>query len=294
MKPKDWIKRALETAGLLGPARTAWRRADAALDPLLARTPWAFPAARIVRSPRFKIGMAVLAHERPELLKKTLDSLFRTRLHNYDITFLISDDGSSDPRVREVIEHTYPAEYRIVRAFTPKGPNNWGGAFNKAVKRLLELDDFDVIGTCDSDAFFHPEWLDQTMKICLWAKAHHRDHVLGPFSSFNSSDAEFHGVLGTYDSPFGRYVVKRRMGAVNYFYLKEDLLRLGFFEESRDDETRMTETFARLRVRNFCTETSYVDHLGREDSVLDQWRPVAVGSKSPHALNRAASGWPEV
>jgi len=240
----------------------------------------------------FKIGMAVLACNRPEYLEICLDTLFQTKLYNYDITFLLQDDGSTDPRVRDIIEKPRDPKYKIVRFHTPKGHNSWGAAFNKAMMKLLEIDDFDIIGSCDSDALFHPEWLDKTMKICLWAKKNHTDHILGPFSSFNSSDYKFHKILGTYQSPYGGYVVKERMGAVNYFYFKEDFIKLGFFEEHRDDETLMTEKFKALQIRNFSTETSYVEHIGQV-SILNQWRP-GFGAFGAHAMKMAKTGWPAV
>ncbi|MHC4213107.1 MAG: glycosyltransferase, partial [Planctomycetota bacterium] len=239
---------------------------------------------------KYKIAMAVLAHERPEYLEICLNSLFETRLYDYDITFLLQDDGSSDPRVREIIEKQRDPKYKIVRYFTDKGHNSWGGAFNKAMRKLLDIDDFDIIGSCDSDAMFHPEWLDQTMKVCLWAKANHKEHSLGPFSSFNSSDYKFHKILGTGRSPHGDYVVKERMGALNYFYFRDDLLKLGFFAEHEDDETLMTEKFKALGVRNFCTKTSYVEHIGQY-SVLGQWRP-RFNIFGAFAMNLAKGDWP--
>jgi hypothetical protein len=262
---------------------------DKIYDTIYVHLPWAIKLQGEL-GPNFKIGMAILAHERPEYLELCLDSLFRTRLYDYDITFLIQDDGSTDPRVRKIIERERDPQYKIIRYFTPKGHNSWGAAFNKAVRRLLEIDDFDIVGSCDADVLFHPEWLDQTMKICLWAKKNHKENILGPFSSFNSSDYEFHRILGVYDSPYGRYVVKRRMGAVNYFLFREDLLKLGLFEEHRDDETLMTQKLEALRVRNFCTETSYVEHIGTM-SVLNQWRPTPV-TKPVYGMNLPKHGWP--
>jgi len=240
---------------------------------------------------RFKIGLAVLAHERPEYLELCLDSLFQTKLYDYDITFLIQDDGSKNPRVREIIEREHDPHFKIVRYYTGKGHNSWGAAFNKAMRKLMEIDDFDIIGSCDSDAFFHPEWLDKTMKICIWAKKNHADHILGPFSSFNSSDYLFHKVLGTFHSPHGNYVVKKRMGALNYFYFTNDFKKMGFFDEHRDDETRMTEIFEKFRIRNFSTETSYVEHIGKV-SVLNQWRQTPV-KNSVYGLNLVTTGWPK-
>ena len=239
---------------------------------------------------KFKIGFAILAHERPEYLEICLDSLFRTNLHDYDITFLISDDGSKDPRVKDIIEKQRDPKYKIVRYFTPKGHNSWAAAFNKAMRKLITIDDFDIIGSADSDCLFHPEWLDRTLKIALWAKKTHKNNVLGPFSSFNSNDFKFHRILGIYESPFGKYVVKERMGALNYLYFKDDFLKLGYYPESKDDETLMTKKFRKMKVRYFCTETSFVEHLGRI-SILDQWRPKAIEEDSAFSVKPALGGW---
>jgi hypothetical protein len=136
---------------------------------------------------------------------------------------------------------------------------------------------------------FHPEWLDKTLQIALWAKQHHKYHVLGPFSSFNSSDFVYHRVLGTYRAPAGGYLVKRQMSAQNYFYFRCDFEKLGYFDEEPNDETLMTRRFERLGVRNFCTATSYVEHVG-QDSVLNQWRPTPV-RRLPHGRQPAPEGW---
>jgi len=237
-----------------------------------------------------RIGMAVLAHERPEYLEQCLDSLFATNLHDYDVTFLLIDDGSKDPRVREILEQPRAGKYRIVRLYAPKGPNNAGAAINRAMRELAKLGEFDIMGWTDPDALYHPDWLDNLIKVARWAKVNHTKHTLGPFSSFNSSDRKFHGVLGTFKSPFGDYVVKRQMGMLNYFYVKSDFDKLGFFDESPDDETLMTRKFAALNVRNFCTEISWVEHLGQE-SVLNAWRPIPV-SRAVSGVHLAPGGWP--
>ncbi len=237
----------------------------------------------------FKIGMAILAYERPDYLELCLDSLFSSDIQNYDITFLIIDDGSKDPRVREIINKPRPPKYKIIRQFTPKGPNNAGAAINKAIRKLYEIDQFDIIGWSDPDALYHPDWLKKTLEICLWAKRNHSKHILGPFSSFNSSDYIYHQVLGTFSSPHGNYVVKRQMGMLNYFYFREDFENLGYFEENPDDETLMTNKFEQLGVRNFCTETSYIEHLG-QISILNQWRPTPL-RRAVFGMNLADGNW---
>lgn len=240
---------------------------------------------------QLKIGMAILAHERPEYLEMCLNSLFATKLFNYDITFLIADDGSINNKVREIIEQPRDPRYKIIRQFFPKGPNNAGAAINRAMRALNDLDNFDVIGWTDPDALYHPDWLNETLKIAFWAKEHHQQEILGPFSSFNSSDVDFHRVIASYDSPFGSYTVKEQMGMLNYFYFKKDYLLLGTFTESPDDETLMTNKFRGLGVRNFCTKTSYVEHLG-QNSILNQYRPQPV-VRTVFGLNLKSSGWPK-
>lgn len=244
----------------------------------------------VVKAPGLKIGMAVLVHERADYLRVCLDTLFQTRLSGYDVTFLLIDDGSVDPRVRDIVNEQRDPAYRIVRKFMPKGPNNAGAAINRAVKALHEMDDFDVVGWSDPDALYHPDWLDQMMKICLWAKKHHPEQNLGPFCCFNSSDQEFHRVRGTNPTPYGNYVVKRQMGMLNYFFVREDVERIGLFDENPDDETMMTLRLESANLRNFCTETSYVEHIGQE-SVLNQWRPTPV-RRAVYGLNLVPTGWP--
>jgi len=238
---------------------------------------------------KFKIGMAVLIHERPQCLEVCLDTLFQTSLHDYDVTFLLIDDGSQDPRVRELMEKPRDPKYKIVRKFMPKGPNNAGAAINRAVRALQAMDTFDLIGWSDPDALYHPDWLDQMLRICLWAKANHQANLLGPFCCFNSTDT-WHIVFGTYESPYGEYVVKNQMGMLNYFYFAKDLDRLGLFEEHEEDEAAMTATFDRLGVRTFSTATSYVEHIG-QDTVLNRWRPTPV-RRAVYSLNLAPTGWP--
>jgi glycosyltransferase involved in cell wall biosynthesis len=238
-----------------------------------------------------RIGIVVLAHDRSEYLRPCLDSLFQTNLHNYDVTFLIQDDGSSDPEVRNIIEREYDSRYRIFRTFQKTSHGSWGGAFNQAMKDLLVLDQFDIVGSCDSDAFFHPEWLDQMIKIAVWAKAHHKVNALGPFSCFNSSDWKSHKVLGRYSSPYGRYWVKERMDALNYFYFIEDFQTLGFLDEDSDDGAGTAEKLTKLKIRSFCTETTYVEHLGHH-SVVNQWRPTPV-DQAVYGLHLAKGQWLE-
>lgn len=239
-----------------------------------------------------QIGIAVLVHNRPDELKLCLDSLFTSDYSNLNITFLLHDDGSDDPRVRDLIEEPRAEFLHIHRYYKSKGGNSWGAAFNSAMQKLSSLGNFDILICCDSDALFHPQWLQKTLPLFLWAKHNHKFHKLGPFSPFNSSDKDFHKILGSFESPHGRYWVKEQMGALVYCWTREDFERWGNFKECRDDETLKTKQFRAQKIRNFCSSTSYVEHLG-QNSVLNQWRPNPV-KRAVYGLNLTREhGWPQ-
>ena len=280
---------------LMRPARTIARRSCLVVENIAAR--WAFRKKarqdRVMKSlADTQIGIAVLVHNRPDELKPCLDSLFTSDYSNLNITFLLHDDGSDDPRVRDLVEEPRAESLRIHRYYKNKCSNSWGAAFNSAMRKLSSLGNFDILICCDSDALFHPQWLQKTLPLFLWAKRKHKFHKLGPFSPFNSSDKDFHKILGSFESPYGQYWVKEQMGALVYCWTREDFERWGGFEECREDETLKTKQFRAQKIRNFCSSTSYVEHLG-QDSVLNRWRPTPV-SRAVYGLNLTSeSGWPQ-
>lgn len=240
---------------------------------------------------KLKIGFAILSYERAGYLEKCLDSLYMSDFSDLDVTILISDDGSKDPKVREIINQLEPKNFKVIRYFSEKGPNNAGAAINKAMNYLLKLDNFDLIGWGDSDCLFHKMWLQKTLDVCLNAISNHKLNKLGPFTSFNSSDISFHKLLGEYNTPSGKYLVKRQAGMLNYLMLKEDWLKLGPFEESEDDETIMTLKLEKLGIRNLSTFESFVEHIG-QDSILNTWRPKKI-ERAVSGLNLTKeAGWP--
>lgn len=229
-----------------------------------------------------KVGICLLIKDRYDYLVECLKTLSQTNTDGYDVTLLLHDDSSQDKRVKQLIEATNFPQFRMVKVYNRSSNGTWGKAFNSAVKHLLDEGKYDVVGSCDSDAVFHPEWLQQMLNVCLWAKQHYHSNFLGPFSAFNSSDIDFHQPIDCQASPYGDFVVKKRMGGLCYFFLYKDLLKIGNFEENQRDETMMTQKLQNLGIYNFCTKISYVDHIGHI-SLLNQSRRVPV-ARAVHGL----------
>ncbi|MBF89541.1 MAG: hypothetical protein CMG75_07720 [Candidatus Marinimicrobia bacterium] len=248
---------------------------------------------------KYKIGMAVLAYERPQYLEACLDTLFQTKLYDYDITFLLQDDGSSDPHVKEILNFQRSHEYKIHRIFSEKGDSFAGSAINKAMRNLMKLDNFDIIGWSDPDIIFHKEWLDRLMKISLWAKKNSRAQLLGSFSAFNSSDPG-HRIKGTFNTPYGSFVTKYKMGLANNFYFREDFLKLGYFEKKMNSEELMAKRCEKLKVMNFSLKDSYVEHIGIKSSINDFRRIQRIENnpeiyvRTPHGKNMPSENWPSI
>jgi hypothetical protein len=241
---------------------------------------------------KLKIAIGVLiSGDRPEYLDISLNSLFKSKTENLDVTFLLLNHGSKNKNVEKIIAKKRNKKYKILRTYEENQTRSWGEAFNKATKFLINYDDFDIIGTCDSDVIYHERWLIETIKNFLWIKKNHKNHILGAFSSFNSSDYPYHKVLGKFKGKYGEYWVKERMGGLNYFYFTKDLLKLGFFSENKHDELLMTKKFKKYRIRNFSTANSFVDHIG-EKSILDDYREKKVGELNyVYGLNYVDGNW---
>jgi glycosyltransferase involved in cell wall biosynthesis len=236
-----------------------------------------------------KVAIALLIQDRPEYLKYSLESILQTNTDGLNLTILLHDDGSEDKETIKLVENAKSKKIKILKYRRNKPSGSWGGAFNSAMTILLKSGEFDIVGSADSDAYFHPDWLKSTLRVARYAKKHYKKSILGPFSSFNSSDQDFHKIIDVGKTPYGKYLVKERMGALNYLYCYKDFIKLGKFEENRDDETLMTEKFRKLRVRNFCTEKSYIEHIGI-DSILNKYRPVPVAN-AVYAINLIERGW---
>ncbi len=238
---------------------------------------------------QLKIAFFILSYERPEYLEVCLRSLYSSYIGNINITFYICDDGSKSQKVKELINLPSPENFNVNRLFFTKGKNFAGSAINRAINFILKDNDYNLIGWADSDCLFHPQWLIQTLNISIWAKNNHKHNIIGPFTSFNSSDSEFHKVLGTYESPFGKYVVKRQAGMLNYFMFVNEWHKYGPFIESDNDETFFTNKLSNHLIRNISTETSYIEHIG-QNSTLNNNRNLPL-TRSVYGLNLENKGW---
>ena len=238
-----------------------------------------------------KIAYAVLTHERPEYLEACLLTLFKSDLTKYEIDIYLLDDGSSDPKVRAILE-MYRTKTRAIKYFPHSTTNTAGEVINRAVKFMKLFETYDLYAWSDPDAIYSKNWLDNTLKAAIKTRNKGIRNRLGPFTSFNSNDVG-HIIKRNIFVKLARskIVVREQAGMLNMFATPSDLTIMGNFPEVLSDESKMCR---RMRCRGlyfFSTYHSYIEHIGIYSNFSAQRvnNPVQMVT----GLNLISGEWPE-
>ena len=240
-----------------------------------------------------KIAYSLLTHNRYTYLQDCLSTLFDADYRNLDITFFIVDDGSTDHRVADLLSNMnsrYP-NLKIKVKLEEKTISTSGAITNRAIKIMLEDDEYDVIGFGDPDTIYHPDWAQISLKLFSWLHHNYKKNKVGMVSSYNSKSREFHQWQSVEKWPHGNFVTKKQMGWPSIFILPEFVKEVGAFHELPNDETLFTKRIGELGYLNYSTELSYIEHVGQMSS-LNNFRPVAV-AQADHSDKLVDYGWGE-
>jgi hypothetical protein len=250
------------------------------------------------------IAIAILIKDRPESLKICLNSLgYSLKLVSSDlkIKIYLFDDGSKDDSVQEIIESfiSVNSTYNIQVFKRSISENSWSSSHNWAVENILgDLLDNTLVGTCDSDLIFTPNWIDFFVIWCNAVRSQTSSRVIY-FSAFNSNQILFHKVLSKKIIHNVSYLEKHRIGGAHLFFFSNDYRIKGPYKKSRmknnshilnfDDESRETRKINRKGLLSASLENSLVEHQ-LSTSLLNQNRPNAV-VQNTYALNLPRSDW---
>lgn len=242
---------------------------------------------------KLKIAYSLLTHNRYTYLQDCISTLFAADYRNLDITFFIVDDGSDDQRVTELLAEMssrYP-DLKIKVRYEEKTISTSGAVTNRAIKIMLEDDEYDVIGFGDPDTIYHPDWAQVSIKLFSWLHHNYKKNKIGMVSSYNSKSREFHQWQSVEKWPHGNFVIKKQMGWPSIFILPQFVKEVGAFYELPNDETLFTKRIDELGYLNYSTELSYIEHVGQV-SCLNNFRPVAV-AQADHSDKLVKYGWGE-
>jgi hypothetical protein len=254
-------------------------------------------------SPTKTIFIGLLIKDRPRELRKCLDSLlFSLRsADNFDVRIFLFDDGSTDIDTLSILNSTKTANpsFGITLLSRKKSNNSWSDAHNWAVSTMLKHEtENTLIGTCDSDVIFTPNWISDFVEWCNYLRNCPKNRAIN-FSAFNSNQTEFHRVIREAQIAGYKYLEKHRVGGVHLFSFSQDLRIKGPFKRSIswkgrhlknfDDESRETRKLNIICLLNATLVERHFEHQISE-SLLDKNRPVALSSHT-FALNLPNGDW---
>jgi glycosyltransferase involved in cell wall biosynthesis len=104
--------------------------------------------------------VCVLSYERPDFLRDSLQSMREGA--EYPLEIIVHDDGSRDPRVRELLHEQLALGNISTAIFNPAGHNQGQGV---ALNRLFSMAAGDPIIKADQDLIYHGGWLKRCIEI---------------------------------------------------------------------------------------------------------------------------------
>ncbi len=186
--------------------------------------------------------ICLTTYNRFEVLQASLNSLMHTQfLPNTQL--IVQDDASTDRRVRQLLQQ-YP--WRIP---TEVNINTCNLRCDANVQSVIDKG-FALGGECvfvvDSDALYHPDWMQQTMDL------YQRYPKAGVITTFNTDK---HQVLEERDD----CIVKKSMGGFAVLLKKEMYAHV---KKTRGWDWEMTRVCSEMGYEMLATKNSYVDHIG--------------------------------
>jgi hypothetical protein len=238
-----------------------------------------------INEDKIEMYIGILVKDRPTELMNLYMSIQNSLMKlSKKVHIYIFDDESTNSMTLETIEMILKKHPNIVRIRRNHSNNSWNSAHNWAINNLFNLskNDFDIIGTVDSDMVFTSNWIEVIKESVINLNLKY-DLPVQYISIFNSDDQIFHRWKRVIEIEGVKYVIKLRMGGATLFFLKKNfkLYSKSRYGESGkhlnnlDDESRMTRKL--LLQGLYCASTfeSYAEHLPL-NSILNISRKVRV------------------
>ena len=183
--------------------------------------------------------IVIPVYNRPEYLERTLRSVFE---HHTGEFILISDDGSTDPKVEKIINKYFELADKSGITMSWFTFENAGIAQN--LKRVLDkCKGYDTIITLDSDFIVKKDWVKKLKELVA-------ENVI--VTGFN---APKHPVLSVTD----KYLLKKTIGGGNLCFTYETYLKfIRLYLVDGQWDWNMSYNAPRL----LCTNPSVCQHIG--------------------------------
>jgi glycosyltransferase involved in cell wall biosynthesis len=231
-----------------------------------------------------KIGIAITVFNRPEYLRRTLESIDATDF-TAGCTLYMYNDGSTDKEAVSVFNEWYPhVDCRSIRRYC------WESSMSVKTKRARTIkftsrsnkgmfsgleycwdkaikDGCTILSNLDSDVEVRPHWLSEEIKLL---EMFPEDIITG----FNTTSGGRHPIIEEYKE----YRIKKSIGGINKMFTDKTYLKVvkPSLKSGFRWDWSVCEKAAASGVKLICTKPSVVQHIGVSSTVGHEDADIAL------------------
>jgi len=204
-----------------------------------------------------KIGLVITTYNRPDYLKRTIDSLSHSFFPAGSEIYIIDDN--SNAQTKQIIK-SCNIGVKTIKTYNPKNKGMFYGL--KTGFTYFYESGFDIISNIDSDAIVKPYWLIILNQLL-------KEFPESIISGFNAH--QHHFVLET----FNKYYVKNSIGGINLFFNRNLCPFILPYLTSNQWDWELSAGMRERKISLIVTKPSVIDHIGGESSLGHKGADVA-------------------
>jgi glycosyltransferase involved in cell wall biosynthesis len=197
----------------------------------------------------YKFAIVIPTYNRLDMIKKTLDSLFKTNLQN---TLLFIIDDNSNKETKDFIKE-YNCLIHTVKLFKKENKlmhDSFVMGFDNAIKNYPSIE---YLITLDSDTIHKPNWLLKLHE--LYNTINNKNSIITGFNTLN------HKITKS----FKNYHMKHSIGGINMFFHKDfyiEHIRPILISVKKGWDWQVVFHCWNKEFRMYCTKPSVIQHIG--------------------------------
>lgn len=205
-----------------------------------------------------KIIILIRSFNRPNYLKKTLKSLFKSNISKVNKIY-IYDDKSKNKETIEILNSLKDKRIKVI-----KGKKNYG--VNKSFVYFLKIIKYKhkkktLIITIDNDVVMKKNWINILYNAFIKAKKYYKSNKI-LLTGFNSTIAHSNTYKNRYYSTKKLFYRKKSIGGVNLVF---DISFLNFIINiwNKGADWGIVNKMIKLNYPILCLNKSVINHIGK-------------------------------
>jgi len=198
----------------------------------------------------YKFAIVIPTYNRLDMIKKTLDSLFKTKLQN---TLLIIIDDASNKETQDLIKN-YNCLIPTIKFFKKENKCMYD-SFVMGFDHVIEYyPSIEYLITLDSDTIHKENWLIKLYE--LYNIVNNKNCIVTGFNTTSHHKIQ---------KSFPNYHIKKSIGGINMFMNKNlyiNHIKQILISGKKDWDWAVVRYFEKKKFTFYCTKPSVIQHIG--------------------------------